>query len=258
MARKKSTEEERQYYIAKRNELIRRSRYNLTLQQKRMILYAISRIKPEDSKDKVYEIDIKDYCKVCGLSADSGYYYQVLRDNLQIIADTSAWIIDENGKHILFRWFNDVEVEPNSSKMYVSFHKTVADYLFNLENNYTLYSFYYILTLRSNYSLDLYEEMASYRHMDKRTEHYYPLEELKEKLNATNYTRFDNFETRVLKKAIEEINNQTDLFVDYKKVREGNKSTGKVIGITFYVSDEMVFFGTKRIANIEYRLSGGK
>ena len=65
---------ERSFVVAKDNRLITKSRYSLTLQQQKILLYLISRIKPTDEVGTVYELPISDFIKVCGY--DNAYYYK--------------------------------------------------------------------------------------------------------------------------------------------------------------------------------------
>ena len=46
----KNLDKERDYYVVKANQLITKSRYSLSLQQQKILLYFISQIKPEDNK----------------------------------------------------------------------------------------------------------------------------------------------------------------------------------------------------------------
>ena len=58
MSRQK-TLADREQYVVKANELIRRTRYTLTAQQQKIVLFAISKIKPEDDIDTEYTFDIE-------------------------------------------------------------------------------------------------------------------------------------------------------------------------------------------------------
>lgn len=67
-------EQQRKWTVVKSNDLIRRARYTMTLQEQRFILYAISLIKDTDTADTRYEIRISDLCKICGLDLRTGSY----------------------------------------------------------------------------------------------------------------------------------------------------------------------------------------
>ena len=53
--------------VVKANDLIQKSRFNMTLQQQKMILFLISQVSPFDEDFKVYEFSIQEFCRVCGI-----------------------------------------------------------------------------------------------------------------------------------------------------------------------------------------------
>jgi hypothetical protein len=55
---KNSIPEEQGYNVIKRNDLIQYSRYNLTIQEQKIILYLISKIAPSDTDLKLYSFNI--------------------------------------------------------------------------------------------------------------------------------------------------------------------------------------------------------
>ena len=59
----------------------------MTLQQQKILLYLISRIKPNDEQGEIYELSIKDFAKVCGYVEDSGYYYQTIKADIKKLRD---------------------------------------------------------------------------------------------------------------------------------------------------------------------------
>ena len=54
---------ERDRYVVKANELIQKSRFNLTLQQQKIVLYLISQIERNDKEFKLYSFSIQQFCK---------------------------------------------------------------------------------------------------------------------------------------------------------------------------------------------------
>ncbi len=46
----------RNYKVVKSNDLIQKSRFNLSLQEQKIILYLISKVKPEDTEEKIIRL----------------------------------------------------------------------------------------------------------------------------------------------------------------------------------------------------------
>ena len=58
---------QREEYVVLSNQLIRQGNYDLTAQQLKIILYIISKIRPNDDVYTWYTIRITDLCRCCGL-----------------------------------------------------------------------------------------------------------------------------------------------------------------------------------------------
>ena len=219
---KKDIVKSRDYFVVKDNQLITKSRYSLSLQQQKILLYFISRIKPTDEEGSMYEIEIKDFIKVCGYYDENGAYYPLIKKDVKELADTSSWIEIEKGKEILFRWIDRAEINKQKGLIRVSFHSSVAPYLFELRQRYTQYSLYDVLCLHHKYSIRLYEYLAS---MKYRGEFEISIEELKKRIDAEKYTKFSHFKDRVLEPAIYDIDTFTDIYTEYAYKKTGRSFT---------------------------------
>ena len=72
--------QDRNYYVVKSNALIQKSRFSLSLQAQRCLLFAISRIKFSDQPSTEYSFAIKDICEACGIDMKThGDYYNVMK-----------------------------------------------------------------------------------------------------------------------------------------------------------------------------------
>lgn len=220
--KEKRLSQERSYFVVKANDLITKSRYSLSFQQQKILLYFISRIKPTDEERTVYELSIKEFSKVCGYDEYNGYYYQSIKADIKKLCDASSWIETEPGKEELFRWIDRAEINRKSGTIKISFHHTVSQYLFALSKQYTQYSLFNALCLSHKYSIRLYEYLYSMRY---KGQFMVSIDELKKRIDAEKYTKISHFKDRVLEPAIEEIDNMTDLEVEYDYIRTGRQIT---------------------------------
>lgn len=226
--------QEQSYFVAKDNQLITKSRYSLSMAQQKILLYFISRIKPFDDENTMYELSIKEFAKVCGYVEDSGYYYQAIKADIKSLRDVSNWIEVDKGKEVLFSWINRAEIDRKNGTIKISFHNTVSKYLFDLRERYTQYSLYNVLCLSHKYSIRLYEYL---RMMEYRGEFEITIEELKKRIDAEKYNTTSNFTARVLDPAIDDINAHTDLFVWYQY----KKTDRKITHITFFYGEKSAY-----------------
>ena len=85
---------ERDRYVVKANELIQKSRFNLTLQQQKIVLYLISQIERNDKEFKLYSFSIQQFCKVCGINYTSGKNYNDLKEDGTPVIKELGWTPD--------------------------------------------------------------------------------------------------------------------------------------------------------------------
>ena len=231
MARR--TSREQSYFVVKDNALIQRARYSMTLQQQKMLLYMISKIKPNEPESKEYTISIRDYCRCCGIDYNNGGNYAYIKETLKNIADKSMWLCLPSGTETLLRWLDRVRINKQSGNITYTFHEDMLPFLLNLQDRYTQYCFQDILPMKSTYSIRIYELLRSYFNLRKPIT--FSLDELRHKLNCEKYPRFSNFKQKVLDVAVEEINEHTDLFVEYKLEKIESRSYNR---ITFFVQSK--------------------
>ena len=131
---------------------------------------------------------------------------------------------------IRFRVFSESEYNEGEGSITVMLNSRLKEYLLNLKNNFTSYELWNILSLKSKYSIRLYELFKSYEYQHSKK---FELEELKGLLCAESYSRYGNFAARVIEPAVREINQYTNLDVSYKAIHQGR--THKVVGIEFKI-----------------------
>lgn len=230
---------QRENIVSKRNELIQKSRYSLPTQQQKILLYMISKIKPDDTIETLYTIGIKDFCAVCNIDCDSGTNYADVRGALKGFADKSVWI-KVGRKEVLHRWLNEVKIDEKGGTIEFSFHKSMEDYLFGLEKGFTEYPLINVLCMKSKYSIRLYETLKSYANMPKQPV-FIPLPILKRCLDAENYTTFVDFRRRAFEPAIKEIQQYNDnIKIEWEFVRgKGREYTGLSVNIISLPDDSI-------------------
>jgi plasmid replication initiation protein len=203
--------------VVKSNELIQKTRYTLSAQEQKVLLYTISKIKPNDTTQE-FSFNIKALCEICGI----GFYsknYNNFKDTIKKLADKSFWI-KQGDKQVLCRWYNKVVVNEKDLTVYLRLDDNIMPYLTALRENYTSYILENVLVMESKYSIRLYEILKSYAGLK---EYSVLVDTLKDKLQCAEYPVYNNFKVRVLDTAINEINNFTDIRVSYTPIRENRR-----------------------------------
>ena len=214
----------REYKVVKANALVQKSRFNLTMQEQKIILYLISKIKPQDMELEEHIFQIKDFCKLCGLDSDSGANYSYIKKTLKGLRDKSIWVTLDDGYESTLSWMDYVKLGIKSGAVIIKISNMMKPYLLELQQHFTQYEILYILAMKSQYSIRLYELLKSYEYKHKLIIN---IDDLKRKLFAEKYDRFPDFRRKVLDISMREINELSDIFVDYTPIKE-SRSYAKI------------------------------
>lgn len=213
--------------VRKANALIQKSRFSLTTQQQKVILYLISRISPQDKDFCEYEFDIQMFCQVCGIDWKNGKNYIDLKKSIKEISDKSLWVTLESGEETLMRWIEKPYININSGKIRIRLDNDMRPYLLQLKRCYTQYELLWTLHFKSKYTIRLYELIKSihYHEIDA-YEREYDLEELRKVLGAETYKTYQHIKDRVLKPSVNEINKYSDKEVSFYPKKRGRSVCG--------------------------------
>ena len=239
----------RDYSIIKSNEIIQRAKYDLTLQELKILSYCFSMIKPNDSIDTTYTFSIIDFCKVSGIDYQNGKNYRNVKNALTRLLTRVFWMTDSDGSEVSYHWIEKVKIHRGKGKITVRFDEGLKRHIFGLMKNFTQYELLSTLPMQSQYSFRLYELLKSYAFTQ---EHRFSVDELKTALNATQYKRFADFHVRVIQKAVEEINLYTDIEVSYETITKGRN----VASIIFYIRQRDTWGQIEARSNARSALDG--
>lgn len=218
----------RAYKVVKHNDLIRKSRFSLSAQEQKIVLYIISKIKPTDTELSEQEFSIMDFCKACGIDHDNGQNYRDIKSTIKGLRDKSIWITLEDGTETTVSWVNKVFINKQSGIIRVKLDDDMKPYLLQLKGTFTQYELLYTLAMKSQYSIKLYELLKSYEFKHSKE---FDIDELKKLLIAENYDRFPDFKRKVLDIAMREIESFSDLVVSYEIKKEGRRYASLVFSI---------------------------
>ena len=216
-------EPQRYNIVVKSNSLIQQSRFSLSTQQQKIILFIISQIEPYDEELKLYTFKITDFCNVCGIEPQ-GNMYNLIKRQIKSISDKSLWIETEQGE-TLVRWIEKPYIDKKSGTIQIKLDEEMKPYLLQLKEKFTEYELIYTLNFKSKYSIRLYEFLKSI-HYDKLKAYTHTVSIDKfQKVLDSNYENFKDFHTRVLKPAQKEINAYSDIIFEYELITEGRRTT---------------------------------
>lgn len=227
----------RKEIVFKSNDLVREAKFDLTTNEQKLILWAVSKIKREDQEFTEYDLPVAEFCELMGIEK-----CRKNRRNLEEVLDRLAlksfWMDREDGARTRIQWFITSVIKDGIIK--IRFHPDLRPYLLGLTKRYTAFELETIVHMKSKYAIRFYELMRCNLWTGKYTA---GIADLKEWLQCgTEYPDITNFKRRVLDVAVQEINEKTDLIVDYKLTRTGRYITDVVFSIDqnpFYAHDHI-------------------
>ena len=213
--------DKKQKRIIQKNKLIE-ARYRLTLQEKRLVLWLMSKIKSEDVDFKTYQIEIKDFASMMGLHVKTQY-----KEMHEITAKLLTRLIqiedEETGKLKQMAWLAFAEWDPNGAGICsMQFHPELKPYLLQLKEQFTQIGFADLLGLSSSYSVRLLEILAQYETIGMRTT---TIDDIRAwcGIEKDEYQKYNHLKSRVIDRAKNEINEKTNYNVDYEEVKKSKK-----------------------------------
>ncbi len=222
------TSESREYLVVKHNAIIQKNKYqvaknagnSLSLLEQKVLLYVISRIKPDDTELKEQIFDIAEFCRVCGIQP-GGENYPYLKDVIAKLKSRVMWLVAEDSETTV-SWIDKATIYKKSGKVKIRLDEDLKPYLLMLSKNYTAFPLHNIIKMKTKYGIMLYELLKSVANLGKYIE--FSVDEIKEHLDCVNYDNFANFKRRVLLPALADVNTYTELKVevDYKKTGRVN------------------------------------
>lgn len=114
----------------------------------------------------------------------------------------------------------------------MKFSPVLEPYLLSIKEAYTKYKLGYVIHFTGAHSFRFYELMKQYEKIGERT---ITIEEIREllMLEENKYTKYNHLKTRVIQKAIEEINKYSDIKVELEKEEKEGK---RVVGLVFSIN----------------------
>ena len=215
--------------IVKDNALINAS-YNLELVEQRLILLAIIEARESGkgiNANDPLTIRAESYINQFGVAKHTAY--QALKDACKDLFARQFSYQEKRRKgtiNITSRWVSQVGYMNNEATVELVFAPAVGPLITRLEEQFTKYDIEQISELSSAYAVRLYELLICWRSTGKTP--VIELAEFRKRIGVleTEYKLMAQLKERVLKLAIDQINEHTDIIVNYEQHKAGRVITG--------------------------------
>ena len=230
---------DKNYLVTKANTLIT-ANYDLSLQEQKLILTLASMVQPTDEEFKEYEFKIKDFMELLGIETQTKYT-EIPKITKELMK--KVFEIKEGKDIIQLSWLSSARYKTGEGLVILKFDSSLKPYMLQLKELYTSYKLENILSLKSKYSLRLFELLKSNEY--KKIWNI-ELEELKKLLGATekSYSVYQNVKNRIIIKAQKELREKTDICFDFEEIKTGRKVTS----IKFFIKGNKKVNAPKEIS----------
>lgn len=229
--------ETNQLVVTQANSLVYAA-YEMTLQEKRLLLLLISMIRKEHDQFHTYYIPTKQIAEFLGIHNKT--IYQVVKKVCSKLMSRVIHIQKPNGDWDELHWVATAKYRSrNTSKtgeaeLQLRIHDELRPMLLELKKQFASIPFEHIANISSYHSVRIFEILYHTRQRLQKSQVRIPLEELKQSLGiADKYPNFANFRDKVLKPAQKNLTEKTLITFSYKTIKQGNK----VIALDFDIKD---------------------
>lgn len=245
------------YNVQKSNSLAMSSIFDFSEVEMDVANYLTVLVKPpvEDYENKekrydlVYDIDFSTLCHLTG-TMRNGKTYKSYAKALNSLREKSVMVRLEDGRITPLFWIKDWIYDKNTGVAKVEISEKMIPLIIDLKTKYLTYKPEFSFLMRGKYSKRLYEELKAfcngYKGKSKEIIYQTNLDGLKQRLSLENKSTYDNFahfSEKVLNRAIEEINERTDIIVRYEGIKEGRR----VVDIRFII----IYKSKEELAKVE-------
>lgn len=209
--------------IFKTNKLIE-ARYNLNLVEQKLILYAASQVNCFTGEDfTILKMSVSEFFNIIG-NNEKSKNHTYIKNLAKGLMSKQLEINYPNGSWEIIQWLSRCKYESKQAIIEIEFSKHLKPYLLKLEEHYKGYPLREVMQLGSKYSIRLYELLIQWEFTNHKSLTI-KVDELRKKMGVedTEYKRFTNFEDRVIRTAVTELNNVSNMFVTYEKIKLGRK-----------------------------------
>lgn len=205
--------------VVKGNDLIQ-ARYELSIIEQKIILYAVSRLDREKDKFNMISFNVREFLEAIGVSTER---HTEIKEVVRELRKKEV-IIDTEGFELITGWLSSIEYKKKKGIVELEFSEKLIPYLLQLKGSFTRYLLKNVIYLKNRYSIRIYEMLKQYEHMSH-DYRIFDIDKLRSILmmDASQYTRMYDFERYVLKPSVEEINQYTDIKVSYEKIKQGKQ-----------------------------------
>ena len=214
--------------IFQHNNLVE-ARYSLTLQEKRLILWLISKIRPEEEDFKKHELSVQEFMNLLELKGNSNYK-ELQKVTLGLMKKVLVIKRPEERTLTQVNWINYAHYEEGTGKIQLAFSDVMKPFLLHLKGQFTAIEVTDLMQFKSIHAIRIYELLKQYETIGERV---LSIEEIKQCCGIIGKLKqYIEFERYLLLIAQREIDAKSDISFEFERIKRGRK----IVAIKFIIS----------------------
>ncbi len=219
--------------VAKSNILTEAS-YRISLQEQRLVIACLNAIDSRTNIPKQITVTASEYSDLFGLSVKNAHreLYKAAR---QLYA--RSIIVNDPKQEEEFRWIQKkVLKNTGEGKVTMTFTDEILRYISQLKGHFTSYKIHHVSSLKSIYSMRLYELLIRFQETGERI---IRVEDFRKQFGLEDkYLQFKDLKKWVINPAIKELNSdKSNLLVELDTIKKGRRIHTLVFN--FKIDDQM-------------------
>lgn len=208
--------------VVQHNEIVEAC-YSMTLNEKRLLVLAISKICDPYSLgygNDHYEVTAKDWSVL--FNTDQKLVYDDIKTAAEQLLNRTLHLKYDANSGIKMHWLSSYEYKDNQGTLKVRFTQDTLQYLVGLKEQFTRVDILQIADMNSFYTIRLYELLMQFKATGWRT---MAVDELRRIMDCTDkYPKFSALRQWVIDPALEEINEKTNITAKLDVKYNGKKA----------------------------------
>ena len=217
-------------FVVMANNMILHSASNLTLNELKLLRFAIMQTEKDEKELFAYDVSAKELAKMLEIKQKD--FYKKLKTITKHLMQEVIYIGDDSKKEwIMFHWVDICRYKKGIVTIKLS--DELKPFLIGLRGNFARYRLSEIISLKSIYAIRIYEILNGYLnennlpYADNAVEISVSIEELRKATDTVNkFERYSNFKLRVVDTALKEINDKSKYHVIATPYKRGNAVKG--------------------------------
>lgn len=213
------------------------ARYHLSMDEKKLVLMALSQIMAIDdptieqvAQSQYYDIDLKKLHQLSEEKIEYKEYARRMRATVRELFDRKI-VLDSTKSVDWIRWITQIRWHLNQTTIQIKLSNEIMPLLVGIQSEFTACKLKNMILLRSPVSIRLYELLQQYEQFRTRT---ISVTELRDMFDLDGkYNRVNQFVTRLINPAIEDINKNTNMKIEELQRHHFLKDGRAITAITF-------------------------